>query len=71
MKKFKVIFTDSKTGHDLYVNFVVEGYKMSEVAARLELREASFRLIEDVTISHPSGFTFNPWETIPLRAFSR
>lgn len=54
MKKFKVIFTDSKTGHDVYDNVVVEAEAMSAVARHLEQLQATFRLIEDVTNQYPS-----------------
>lgn len=69
MKKFRIIFTNSKTGHDLYENFIVESHRMAMVANELDTRAAHYRLIEDVTALYPPSFTPNPWSTIPLRAF--
>lgn len=69
MKKFKIIFTDSKTGYDLYVNFILEATCMSYVAVELERRGAHFRLIEDVTAHYSTSFIPNTWDKIPLRAF--
>lgn len=69
MKKFKIIFTDSKTGHDLYTNFIVQDTSMARIANECDFRGANYRLIEDVTAHYPPSFVSSPWNTIPLRAF--
>lgn len=57
MKKFRIIFTDSKIGMDLYNKVVVvEAETMSAVARRLENFQATFRLIEEVTDQYAAHF---------------
>lgn len=74
MKKFRIIFTDSKTGLDLYDNVMVQAAAMSVVAVYLERRGATFRLIEEVTAQYASHYCARDLtsgeEFIPKRAFS-
>lgn len=71
MKKFRIIFTDSKTGLDLYNNVVVQVPSMSIVADHLERNRATFRLIEEVTSQYAAHYCCRTLieEFIPKPAF--
>ena len=70
-KKFRVLFTDAKTGYDLYDGCYFYAPSLAELAVRLDNKGVSFRLVEDVTKNFAGAeYTFGNLNTIiPARAF--
>lgn len=70
MKKFRVLLTNTKTGQDIYDNFLCYASCLSYLAIQLDNRRVSYRLIEDVTRAYEGSLWFvpSPWESLPADA---